>query len=69
MQQAMKIFGLEDCLYAVYSIEDEEIFIQIVTMDHKYWDEVIYPTATAYWDRYMKPHLTPIDQGRISMAK
>lgn len=55
----------KNMIYCVYAIEDEEIFIQNVEIDYKYWNEVVAPKCIDFHKKYVEPHLTEEDKKRI----
>ena len=69
MQMNMNIMGMEEMIYAVYGIDDKEIFIQSVKVDKEYWNDVIIPTVTEYYEKYMKPLVSEENKKRIEMNK
>lgn len=55
----------KNMIYCVYAIEDEEIFIQNVEIDYKYWNEVVVPYCIIFYKKYVEPLLTEEDKKRI----
>jgi len=47
------ITGRKNMIYAVYGIEDKQLYIQNVKVDYDYWFNFLYPTACEFYDTYM----------------
>ena len=47
------ITGRKWMYFAVYGIDDHQLFIQKVRVDYDYWNDFLYPTACKFWDEYM----------------
>ena len=48
------ITGRKNMIFCVYGIEDKKIFVQNVKVDYDYWNNFLYPTATDFFEKYMK---------------
>lgn len=49
------VTGRKNMIYAVYGIEDEEIFIQNVKVNYDEWEKEVYPKAVEFYEKYMAP--------------
>lgn len=47
------ITGRKNMIYAVYGIEDKQLYIQNVKVDYDYWFNFLYPKACEFYDKYM----------------
>ena len=47
------ITGRKWMWFAVYGIDDKQLFMQRVRVDYDYWDDVLYKRACKFWDDYM----------------
>jgi hypothetical protein len=47
------ITGRKNMIYAVYGIEDKQLYIQNIKVDYDYWFDFLYPKACAFYDNYM----------------
>jgi len=48
------ITGRKNMIYAVYGIEDKQLYIQNVKVDYNYWFDFLYPKACEFYDKYME---------------
>ena len=47
------ITGRKNMIYAVYGIEDKQLYLQNIKVDYDYWFNFLYPEACKFYDRYM----------------
>jgi len=47
------ITGKKNMIYAVYGIEDKQLYTQNIKVDYDYWFEFLYPKACVFYDTYM----------------
>jgi putative phage-type endonuclease len=63
------VTGRKNMIYAVYSIEDEEIFIQNIKVNYEEWEKEVYPRAVAFYEKYMAPLVTEETKNKIKLQK
>lgn len=57
MQGNMVIHGKLFCDYVVYGFEDEMLYHEKIELNMKHWDEILYPNAVKYYEKYINPLL------------
>lgn len=69
MQMNMIVTNRRNCIYAVYSIDDDDIFIQNVKVNKDYWYNVVYPACVDFYAKYMEPLLSAETKDKIELKK
>lgn len=51
------ITGRKWMIFCVYGLDDKLFFTQMIKVDHKHWNRILYRPASLYHEKYMKPIL------------
>lgn len=63
------VTGKKNMIYAVYGIDDEELFVQNVKINYEEWEKEVYPKAVEYYEKYMKPLISNEHKNILSLKK
>jgi hypothetical protein len=57
MTQSGVITGKKTCMYTVADLEKKEYYTESVPVNYAHWNNVLYPHAVEFYEKYMEPFM------------